>query len=152
MCDILERAIIRVDINELIRLWSVIEHDTYRFIILVNIDHLWIKMNDQLFSHLSQVFIDHNYVEVYNRIFLMNRFHLSLKNSNYLAIKDLYVQLLKEGIQESILLNILANNCKDMLKHNQIALNSLLATYFCNSPYIEEYQEVCISIVNMMQH
>lgn len=152
MCDILERAILRVDINELIRLWNVMEHDTYRFIILVNIDHLWIKMNDSLFSHLSQVFIDHNYVEVYNRIFLMNRFHLSLENSDYHTIKDLYIQLLKEGIVESILLNILANNYKELLKRGQVPLNSLLAAYFCNSPYLEEYQEVCSNIANMIQH
>lgn len=150
MDDNLERAILRVDTETLIKLWDIMDRDIYRLILLVNIDNLFTRMNSKLFQHLSQVFITHEYTEVYNKIFIVNRFHEAIDDKDFITIKDAYVSLLKLGISENILLVILSDNLDCLLKHKCLPINSLLATYFCKGPFIDEYNKVCKSIYEIL--
>lgn len=146
----LEKAIRRVDTDMLIRLWDVMEHDLYRYFLLVNIEDLWIKMTPQLSQHLSIVFITHEYAEVYNRVNLVSRFHEAILTKDFFQLKEAYPALVKTGIEENTLLNILSNNLDHILNSKIFPLISLMATYFCNSPYYEEYEKVCKTILEFL--
>lgn len=108
-------------------------------------------MNRELFAHLSQVFITHEYSEAYNKLFLINRFHEAVEEKNFFLIKDLYICLLRE-IEEGTLLNILANNLDSIISSRQIPLISLMASYFSNTPYIEEYEKICQSMNTLLNN
>tara|TARA_R100000750_G_C2341991_1_gene94585 strand:+ start:884 stop:1648 length:765 start_codon:yes stop_codon:yes gene_type:complete len=144
--NLLSKAIEDMNSSRIIELFDKCERDIFLITIVSDIDNILAHGSDDLLYFLGNKLITHEYVDTYNKLYMVNEFRKAVKAKDSFAIMRL-----TSHISENIYLPYIVKNLDELLKTNEVGLCSQLATCLVISKYRDEYDRVCKRIKYLIE-
>ncbi len=135
---LLEKAIENMNNDMLIKLSKLCEEDLYLAMMLSSFDKILTEGSDEVLFLLGSFLERPEYVDLYNKLYAINEFRKAVKNREIGIIMEIFCK-----IDERLMLPYLVKYLDNLLKDDRLEVSSQLATYFVGSEYIEEYNQIC---------